>query len=113
MKITLEPDEKVLREGAANLQRGAETVGGRLYLTDQRLFFQSHAFNIQTGATNLPLASIRGTRLCWTKFLNLFPVFPNSLAVETASGDEFLFVVFGRRAWAAAIDAQAQRRAGK
>lgn len=107
MKIKLNPNEKLLREGAANLQRGAETVGGKLFLTDQRLFFQSHSINFQTGSTEIPLTQVRSTRLCWTKFLNLIPVFPNSLAVETSSGVEYRFVLFGRKAWAAAIGAQA------
>lgn len=62
MKIHLRPEETLLREGAANLQRGMETVGGRLFLTDRRLHF------------------------CWTRFLNRVPVFPSALAVETACG---------------------------
>jgi len=106
MKITLNPNEKLLREGAANLQRGAETVGGKLFLTDQRLFFQSHAFNIQTGATEIPLSRIAGMRLCWTKFLNIIPLAPNSLAIKTTNGTEYSFVLFGRKKWAAAISAQ-------
>lgn len=108
MKISLAPDERLLREGAANLQRGAETVGGRLFLTDQRLLFQSHAFNIQTGSAEVPVHEIRDTRFCWTKFLDVIPVFPNSLAVETSSGAEYRFVLSGRKAWASAIRAQAR-----
>jgi len=107
MKITLNPNERLVREGAANLQRGAETVGGKLFLTNQRLFFQSHALNIQTGATEIPLSQVVGTRRCWTKLLNLIPLFPNSLAVSTIDGAEYRFVLFGRNAWATAIGAQA------
>ena len=107
MKIDLHPNEKLLREGAANLLRGVETVGGKLFLTDQRLFFQSHSFNVQTGPTDIPLAEVRGTRLCWTKFLGVIPLFPNSLAVATTSGTEYRFVLFGRKGWATAIGAQA------
>ena len=106
MKITLNPNEKLLREGAASLQRGVETVGGKLFLTDQRLLFQSHAFNIQTGSTEIPLPQVRSTRPCWTRFLNVVPLFPNSLAIETSSGTAYRFVLFGRKAWASAIDAQ-------
>ena len=107
MKIDLRPNENLFREGTANLQRGAETVGGWLFLTDQRLFFQSHSFNVQTGATDIPLSQVRGTRLCWTKFLGLIPLLPNSLAVTLANGVEHRFVVFGRKEWAAAISARA------
>lgn len=107
MKIDLLGSEKMLRKGAANLQRGAETVGGTLFLTDQRLVFQSHAFNIQTGPTEIPLPEIVGTRRCWTRFLGLVPIMPNSLAVTTTRGAEYRFVLSGRGEWEAAIGAQA------
>ncbi|MEG3192315.1 GRAM domain-containing protein [Lysobacter sp. D1-1-M9] len=108
MKIHLQPDEKLVREGRANLQRGMEAVGGKLFLTDQRLFFQSHAYNVQAGPTQIALSDVRGAQLCWTKFLGLIPLFPNSLAVQTASGSEYRFVLSSREQWAAAIGAQAQ-----
>lgn len=108
MKIALQPDEKLLRDGGANLERGIETVGGELFLTDRRLYFRSHAFNLRPGATEIPLARVRGTRLCWTKFLKVVPLLPNSLAVQTADGAEYRFVLFGRRKWARAIEAQAR-----
>ncbi|EQD55503.1 hypothetical protein B1B_09196, partial [mine drainage metagenome] len=97
MKVDLHPNEKLQREGVANLQRGVEIVGGKLFLTNQRLFFQSHSFNIQTGATDIPLPQILGTRLCWSKFLGVLPLLPNSLAVDTVGGVEYRFVLFGRR----------------
>jgi hypothetical protein len=106
MNITLRPNEKLLREGGANLQRGMETVGGKLYLTDQRLFFQTHAFNVQAGPTQIELSDVKGTKLCWTKFLGFLPVFPNSLEVQTAGGKDFCFVLYGRKQWATAIGAQ-------
>ena len=108
MKIALQPNEKLVREGGANLQRGVETVGGKLFLTDQRLYFQSHAFNVQTGPMQIELSDVSGTRLCWTKFLGVMPLFPNSLAVQTTRGNEYRFVLSGREQWAAAIGAQAQ-----
>lgn len=108
MKIDLHAGEKLIREGAANLQRGMETVGGRLFLTDQRLFFQPHSFNVQTGFADIPLGEIRGTKLCWTKFLGIVPLTPNSLAIQTANGSQYRFVLFGRREWATAIGTQAQ-----
>ena len=108
MKIDLRSDEKLIRQGGANLQRGVETVGGRLFLTDQRLFFQSHSFNVQTGATEIPISEVKDTVLCWTKFLGAIPLFPNTLAVRTTGGIEHRFVLSGRKEWAAAIGAQQQ-----
>ena len=105
MKTPALANETPIKDGAANLQRGIETVGGWLYLTNQRLVFEAHAFNVQTGATIIPLARISGTRLCWTKFLNLIPLFPNSMAVSTEDR-EYRFVLFGRQKWLDAIEEQ-------
>ena len=109
MTIALHPGETRLREGAANLQRGIETVGGRLFLTDQRLLFNAHGFNVQTGSTDIALSDIRQLRPCWTKLLNVIPIFPNSLAVETSDGHSYRFVLCGRSQWAEAIEAQRRR----
>jgi hypothetical protein len=103
MNTRLRRAEEVIRESRANLQRGIETAGGWLYLTTRRLIFEAHAFNVQAGATVIPLADVEGVWKCWTKFLGFLPVFPNSLAVETARGRTFRFVVGGRDAWIAAI----------
>jgi GRAM domain len=105
MKTPPLPDESPVKEGAASLQRGIETVGGRLYLTNQRLVFESHALNIQTGDTVIPLLTITGARKCWTKFLNLIPLFPNSIAISTKGGKEYRFVAVGRQVWIEAIEA--------
>lgn len=102
MRIELAPNETTLRESAASMQRGLETVGGRLFLTDRRLVFSSHAFNIQTGPTDIPLQTIRSATPCWTRFLGLIPLAPNSLSVQT-DDSEHRFVVFSRTQWAEAI----------
>ena len=105
MKTPSLPNETPVKDGAASLQRGIETVGGRLYLTNQRLVFESHALNIQTGDTVIPLSIINGARKCWTKFLNLIPVFPSAIAVSTKEGKEYRFLAVGRQAWIDAIEA--------
>ena len=43
MNTRLRDDEDVIRDSAANLQRGLETVGGWLYLTTHRLVFEAKA----------------------------------------------------------------------
>jgi len=106
MNTELLPGESVTKDGAANLQCGIESVGGKLYLTDRRLVFESHSMNVQTGVTEIPLADITATALCWTKFLNLIPMVPNSLAVTTRQGQQHRFVLFGRDVWKKAIDWQ-------
>ena len=105
MKTPLESGETLLREGRANLQRGIETVGGSLALTNRRLVFEPHALNVQTQVLVVPLATIASLALAWTKFLNLIPIFPNSLSVLLDDGTEHRFVLVGRDQWLAVIDA--------
>lgn len=102
MEIELKPGETLLREGMANLFRGVEAVGGKLFLTDRRLYFQSHVINVHTGATEIALADIRDARAEWTRFWGI-PLAPNGVYVDTHSGHEYRFVVFGRKAWINAI----------
>jgi hypothetical protein len=106
MKTATRQGEQIIKDGAANLQKGIETVGGRLYLTTERLVFEAHRLNVQGGVTELELADVESSLPCWTKFLGLIPLFPNSLAVHTKQGSEYRFVLFGRMAWAEAIEAQ-------
>src|SRR3954463_1962991 len=103
MKTDLLPGEALVKEGPANMQRGIETVGGRLYLTNQRLIFESHRFNIQTGVTVILCSSITGVTKRWTKFLNLIPLVPNSIGVTIDSGKEESFVVTNRDGWIEAL----------
>ena len=104
----LAPGEPLVKEGRANLQRGVESVGGHLYLTDRRLIFESHRFNVQKGATEIPLADVTDMRKTWTKFLGLIPIAPNSIAVTTRDGTVRQIVLSGRDAWLAAIYGPAQ-----
>lgn len=103
--IELAAGETLLREGAANLQRGMEAVGGYLFLTDRRLLFRSHGFNVQDGDTEIPLARIHGARPCWTRLFGVLPLVPNSLSVATDEG-HYRFVLFSRRQWLVTIEAQ-------
>lgn len=95
----LQPNEALIREVAANLKKGIESVGGKLFLTDQRLVFESHALNVQSGTTVIPLIDIAAINLCWTKFLNWIPLMPSSLAIKTSDGLEHRLVLVGRSRW--------------
>ncbi|MGZ8921472.1 MAG: GRAM domain-containing protein [Limisphaerales bacterium] len=111
MKILLKQDESILRKGAANLQVNIETVGGHLTLTTHRLIFKPHPLNIQRRITEIQLSDIRSVEECWTKFLGIFPAYPNSLAISTAQGSIFSFVLFNRQCWATAIKNASQSQA--
>lgn len=107
---TLRASEQVIKKGAANLQKGYEAVGGTLCLTNNQLVFEAHNFNLQVGTTVVELSNIQTVRKCWTKLFGILPLFPNSLAVRTIQGDEYHFVLVGRSAWLAAIEAQLNGR---
>ncbi|MDN3655424.1 GRAM domain-containing protein [Ferruginibacter paludis] len=57
-KINTLTDESILFETGANHFKGAEGVGGKLYLTNQRLVFKSHKFNIQNHERSINLSDI-------------------------------------------------------
>ena len=106
LETPLHPGETVVKEGRANLQRGAESVGGKLALTERRLIFESHEFNVQSGPDEIPLSEIVGVEKVWTKFLGALPLAPNSLAVRTREGAEHRLVLSRRGAWREAIESQ-------
>lgn len=98
------PDHgRVLREGRANHQRGLDTVGGQLTLTDRFLVFTPQSLNLHTEVAVFPLSAVRGVRTAWTKLLGVIPLFPNSMAVTFADGSEQSFVVPGRSQWIADV----------
>jgi hypothetical protein len=57
-KINTLTDENILFETGANHFKGAEGVAGKLYLTNQRLVFKSHKFNIQNHELSINLSDI-------------------------------------------------------
>jgi hypothetical protein len=103
-KSELEPDESVLKQGRANLQHGAESAGGRLFLTDRRLLFEAHIFNAQRGGDQIKLSEISEMEPAWTRFFGAIPVMPSTLSVRTELGDEHNLVVRRRKAWMRAIE---------
>lgn len=86
------------------MARGAESVGGRLCCTNQRLIFESHAMNVQTGDTIIELGQIVSAKPVWTKAFGLIPLAPNSFEVTLRDGSAQSFVVMGRGEWIAAIE---------
>ena len=63
------------------------------------------------GTGSRPISSrtevvVRSAYPCWTRFLGLIPLAPNSLAVQTKDEREYRFVLFKRHAWRADIEAR-------
>ena len=95
MSLQLDEGETILKEGGASHVKGIETVGGHLWLTNRRLFFQSHALNIQTHETSYPLQDIIAIRPDGTM--------PTWMYIGMKDGTEEKFVMFGREEWLKAI----------
>lgn len=88
-----DPGEKLLMWGGANHWKGKESVGGYLYLTDERLVFISHKVNIQNHKLSIPLEEISSVRPCQT-----LVVVPNGMEVVRGQ-DKERFVIHNRRGW--------------
>jgi hypothetical protein len=81
-------NENIIKEGGANHFKGKEGVGGKLVLTDKRLIFKSHKFNIQNHQENFDLGQI--TKLQTTK---TFGILENGLTLELNTNDRHKFIV--------------------
>jgi hypothetical protein len=90
--IELEPGEKIMAEVLANLFRGWEAVGGKLYITDRRIRFESHRWNARSGPTEIPLREVRAVAP-----IDNLGYIPNGMLVETEGGMSFRFVVWRRQ----------------
>jgi hypothetical protein len=94
MPIELQPDETILKDIRANHFKGIESVGGRLYATNQRVVFKSHILNVQNHILSIPYSDIKsfGTR-------NTLGIIPNGLYIELHNGTIEKFVVPRRNEW--------------
>ena len=81
-------EEQIAQEIGASLFRGLEAVGGKIFLTNKRLIFQSHSFNVQKGQTNIAFSDINNVAHRKTmKLIN------NGIKISTIKGEEYCFVV--------------------
>jgi hypothetical protein len=90
----LEPNEEIEISGPANLFRGVEGVGGRLYFTNQKLIFNSHKINLQSGQTNIDYSEIVSVEKRKTGF-----IVNNGIRVIIRAGKSYDFVVNNREEW--------------
>ncbi|WP_217589252.1 GRAM domain-containing protein [Lentibacillus saliphilus] len=83
-------EQEHLKTGA-NLKRGLEMVGGRLYVTNERLYFKPHSINIQKDDLDILLDQIRMIEK--SKSMGFIS---NAMTVTTAEGIAHKFVVAKR-----------------
>lgn len=90
----LDDDEKVEVEGPANLFRGIEGVGGKLFLTNTQIIFKSHKFNVQGGQIAILYQDIADVQKRKTaKFID------NGLRIITENDKQYDLVVNERDVW--------------
>ena len=87
-KIDTDAGETILFDTGANHFKGAEAVGGKLYLTNKRLVFKSHKFNVQNHELSIDLSDI--DKVDRYKTLGLVN---NGLSVTTIDNKTEKFVV--------------------
>ena len=94
MNIELRNNESIIKQGSANHWQGWEAAGGRLFLTDQRLVFKSHRFNVQRHEISIELGEV-----AFVKARNNFLLVPNGMSIFLRNGHEERFVIWGRKDW--------------
>lgn len=95
----LTDNESIEIEGPANLFRGIEGVGGKLFLTNKKVIFKSHKINIQKGQTDIDYNDI--SEIIKRKTAKLID---NGIKIKTTEGREFDFVVNERDKWIEELD---------
>ena len=92
--IVTDKNEKIVFETGANHFKGVEGVGGKLYLTNKRLIFKSHNFNIQKHELSISLSNVDKVRRYST-----FGIVNNGLSVTTSDNVIEKFAVQEPEEW--------------
>ena len=99
VRFEMLPDESILFESGANHFVGAEAVGGKLFLTNQRLVFKSHSWNFQNHQFVIRSSDLQG----YNRFKPL-GVANNGLEMLLAAGTSEKFVVEDLERWVKHLD---------
>jgi hypothetical protein len=92
--VDLESGETFVWEKRANHTAGIRAVGGKLYLTDRRLVFESHRIGRGGKLWSTPLSEVARVTVADRDLTGVFSGgLTNRLRVELAGGEEELFVV--------------------
>lgn len=92
VQATSETPEQMIVEVPGDMLRGLEEVGGKLKVTNHRLIFKPHAFNIQNQQTDYALSDVAEVSLFST-----LGVIPNGVQVTLKSGSILTFTLLGRK----------------
>jgi len=96
--MKLDNNEISRRKSRANHLKLFEGVGGRLFLTNQRLFFKPHFFNIQTHEESISLKDILSIEAKYSDFIS------GKMTVFLRNGSAEKFYVPKRKKWVKDIE---------
>lgn len=91
--MKLDSSEIIIRKSRANHLKPFEGVGGKLFLTNQRLFFKSHFFNVQTHEESIPLQDIVSIEAKHSDFIS------GKMKIFLRNGSVEKFYVPKRKRW--------------
>lgn len=105
MDMVMLDDEKIIREGKANSFTFINSRGGKLAITDRRVLWQGHGFNVGAQADIIELKNIAAYGKCATiSIFNLLIPIPNAFYISTNDGKTYKYTVYKRKEWLAALD---------
>ena len=96
--MKLANDEVVIRKGAATRLVPFEGVGGELFLTNQRLFFEAHSFNVQKRDGSIRLENITAVEAKHSDFIS------RKLSIYLSNKSVGEFTVYKRKIWVSEIE---------
>lgn len=102
--MKLDDNEIIVRKSRANHIKSFEGVGGELFLTNQRLVFKSHFFNIQTHEESIPLQDIVSIEAKHSDFIS------GKMTLLLNNGSTENFYVPKRKKWIHDIEKAIEQR---
>lgn len=104
MHIQLKNNEEVVRQGMANHFEAHIRMTGKLFATNQRLYFVTHKLNFRNYDLSIPLENITAVQL-----KNNLGLFSHGFMVQLKNGQAHHFVAWKRKEWKALIEELAEK----
>lgn len=100
--IIISPEE-IIYDGGANQIKGREGVGGKLFITNQRILFISHKFNIQNGETTILSENVKNIEK-----VKLSRFFNTGILITLEDATTYKFVVNKQEEWFSKLNSYIQ-----
>lgn len=98
MKITMNPNEQVVRAGDSTLIFNGDSVKGKLILTTQRIYFKAEPNGSEHEDVEIYPKDIRDVMLFKDRMF-----FPQGLSIVTNDNNENKFLISKREEWSRMI----------